>query len=268
MDKNLRIENILDPISPEKFFKEYWNKKHLIIRRNKFKNLFTWNDLDNHLNLYPRINDLQILDYDGKNTRWCLDKVRSGKLKLPMLNKSKLFELWKIRNKSIVLPFAEYQNKDLLNICFEFERFFGRGQANVYASPGPKSKSFPAHQDDTENFLFHTEGKTKWTIYKEFAPAKPKEILEEFVLEAGDLLYIPQFQFHKVDVIEPRILISVHFHNKERQTLKQFKVTPNAINKRDQWYSWRPELYDEKGIKKDFPYKWRDNSPTWKKKYL
>ena len=125
MDKNLRIENILDPISPEKFFKEYWNKKHLIIRRNKFKNLFTWNDLDNHLNLYPRINDLQILDYDGKNTRWCLDKVRSGKLKLPMLNKSKLFELWKIRNKSIVLPFAEYQNKDLLNICFEFERFFG-----------------------------------------------------------------------------------------------------------------------------------------------
>ena len=92
MDKNLRIENILDPISPEKFFKEYWNKKHLIIRRNKFKNLFTWNDLDNHLNLYPRINDLQILDYDGKNTRWCLDKVRSGKLKLPMLNKSKLFE--------------------------------------------------------------------------------------------------------------------------------------------------------------------------------
>ena len=59
----------------------------------------TWNDLDNHLNLYPRINDLQILDYDGKNTRWCLDKVRSGKLKLPMLNKSKLFELWKIRNK-------------------------------------------------------------------------------------------------------------------------------------------------------------------------
>ena len=23
-----------------------------------------------------------------------------------------------------------------------------------------------------------------------------------------------------------------------------------------------------KGIKKDFPYKWRDNSPTWKKKYL
>ena len=69
-------------------------------------------------------------------------------------------------------------------------------------------------------------------------------------------------------MIEPRILISVHFHNKERQTLKQFKVTPHAINKRDQWYSWRPELYDEKGIKKDFPYAWRDTSPTWKKKYL
>ena len=241
MDKNLRIENILDPISPDKFFKEYWNKKHLIIRRIKFKNLFTWNDLNNHLNLYPRINDLQILDYDGKNTRWCLDKVRSGKLKLPMLNKSKLFELWKIRNKSIVLPFAEYQNQDLLNICFEFERWFGRGQANVYASPGPKSKSFPAHQDDTENFLFHTEGKTKWTIYKEFAPAKPKEILEEAILEAGDFLYIPQYQYHKVDTVGPRILISVHFANKDRQCLSNFKISKLGDTNRSKWYNWEPQ---------------------------
>ena len=39
MDR-ITIEQILDPITPEKFFKEYWNKKHLVIRRNNFKNLY------------------------------------------------------------------------------------------------------------------------------------------------------------------------------------------------------------------------------------
>ena len=33
----VKIEDILDPISVKNFFQNYWQKKHLIIRRNKFK---------------------------------------------------------------------------------------------------------------------------------------------------------------------------------------------------------------------------------------
>ena len=40
MNKQITLEDILDPISPKVFFSEYWGKKHLIIRRNKFKDLF------------------------------------------------------------------------------------------------------------------------------------------------------------------------------------------------------------------------------------
>ena len=50
MNKRITLDDILDPISPKVFFSEYWGKKHLIIRRNKFKNLFTWNDFNNCLN--------------------------------------------------------------------------------------------------------------------------------------------------------------------------------------------------------------------------
>ena len=254
MNKKITLDDILDPISPKVFFMEYWNKKHLVIRRNKFKNLFTWNDFDKYLNQYPDMKGLQIIDYrlDGDG-RWCLDKVRKGQLKLPMLKKDTVYKLWK-EGKSFVLPFAEYQKKDLVDICHEFERYFEKGQCNVYASPRANSKSFPAHSDNTENFLFHTEGKVKWTIYKEFAPNKPKEILEEFVLEAGDLLYIPQYQFHKVDTIGPRILISVHFKNKPRQALNNFQITTIKGNKRKKWYDWVPEkLYNQMGKRIEGP---------------
>jgi len=268
MNDKITLEEILDPISPKIFFTEYWNKKHLILRRNKFKNLFTWNDFNEYMNKYPAMKGLQIIDYRKEDDgRWCLDKVRKGELKLPMLNREKIYNLWKKDGKSFALPFAEYQKKDLVDICVEFEKYFHSGQANIYCSPRAGSKSFPAHADNTENFLFHTEGKQKWTMYKEFAPNKPKEVLEEFVLEAGDLLYIPQFQFHKVDTLGPRIMISIHFKNKERQSLNKFKVTKEKDNPRAKWYDWKPEVYNKQGIKEDFPYKWRDQA-NWKKKYL
>ena len=264
MDK-ITLKEILSPIDINTFFKEYWGKKHLVIRRNKFNNLYTFKDLNNYLNRVPDVKSLQILNYDNKNTRWCLDKVHNGKLKLPMLKRSDIFHIWNNVGKSFVLPFSEYQKKDLVDILFQFERYFGHGQANVYASPKKGSKSFPAHADSTENFLFHTEGQVKWTIYKEFSPGKPKEILEEFILEAGDLLYIPQYQYHKVDTIGPRILISVHFQNKPKQSLDNFKITSVDQSNRDKWYNWKPKLYDNKGKKVT---QWKMQSDTWKKKYF
>ena len=48
------IEEILDPVGVKNFFKNYWGKKHLVIRRNKFKNLFNFKDLSNYLNRYPQ----------------------------------------------------------------------------------------------------------------------------------------------------------------------------------------------------------------------
>jgi len=266
MNKKITIEDILDPISPKVFFTEYWNKKHLILRRNKFKNLFTWVDFDKYLNKYPDMKGLQILNYrlDGDG-RWCLDKVRKGQLKLPMLKKDKIYKLWK-EGKSFVLPFAEYQKKELVDICHEFERYFQKGQCNVYASPRANSKSFPAHSDNTENFLFHTEGQVKWTIYKEFAPSKPKEILEEFVLEAGDLLYIPQYQYHKVDTIGPRILISIHFSNKPKQSLDNFQISALGATNRNKWYDWSPKKPFNK-IGKRIQER-RMVSDTWKAKYF
>tara|TARA_Y100001972_G_scaffold103917_1_gene130542 strand:+ start:428 stop:1237 length:810 start_codon:yes stop_codon:yes gene_type:complete len=266
MDR-ITIEQILEPIGASNFFKNYWGKKHLVIRRNKFKDLFTWDDFNNCINKYPYMKGLQIINYckDGDG-RWCLDKVRQGKLKLPMLSKEKLYDQWRKQGKTFVIPFSEYEKEILVNICFEFEKYFGHGQANIYASPKANSKSFPAHADSTENFLFHTEGKTKWTIYKEVAPGPPKTIIGEYILEPGDLLYIPQYQYHKVETIGPRILISIHFKNKDQQSLDKFKITSNKDNNRTPWYNWSP--YKKITVVKEIPQHVRSNSPRWKKPYF
>jgi len=261
MDK-YTIEEILDPISVNIFFKEYWQKKHLVIRRNKYKGLFTFNMLSDYLNRYPDVKSLQILDYDDNDTRWCLDKHK--KLKQPMLSKEEVYNLWK-KGKSLVIPFADYEKKALVDICFTLERYFGHGQVNVYASPKAESKSFPAHRDGTENFLFHTEGKTKWTIYEEFAPSKPETIVDEFVLEPGDLLYIPSYQYHKVDTIGPRILLSVHFQNKPDQTLQNFAITSHSKNKRSKWYNWAPYKKVKKQVRVQHV---RSNKRQWSKPYF
>ena len=254
----VKIEDILDPISVKNFFQNYWQKKHLIIRRNKFKNLFDFSMLDKYLNRYPYVKSLQILDYDDNDTRWCLDKHKE--LKQPMLKKEEVYDLWR-KGKSFVIPFAEYENKPLVDICFELEKYFAHGQANIYASPKAGSKSFPPHKDSTENFLFHTEGRVKWTLYKDF---DNKEILDEFYLEAGDLLYIPIGMWHKVDAPGPRILISIHFANKKDQSLKKFNISSPKDSKRRRWYNWLPEVPKQK---KKAPQRLM-NKPRWSKPYF
>ena len=265
------IKDILDPVDPKRFWLHYWGKKHLVIRRNIFKTLFKWNDFTNVLNGYPRnLNHLQILDYDGKGTKWCLDKVKKGKLKLPMLKKKEVLDLWR-SGKTFVLSMAEYTKQDFVEICDEFEKYFERGQVNIYCSSKKDAVGFPAHCDQTENFLFHTEGKVKWTIYDNSAPErKPGKVIDEFVLEAGDLLYIPQYRYHKAESLTPRISISIHFPNKRNQSLKKFQITKKGA-KRDGWYNWMPEdlYYDKKGHStRDVPRKFRMGGTQWKKTYL
>jgi len=252
------INEILDPIVVGTFFKEYWKKKHLVIRRNKFKNLFNFKLLDTYLNKYPHIRSLQILDYDDEDTRWCLDKHK--KLKQPMLSKQEVHNLWK-KGKSFVIPFADYENKPLVDICFELERYFSHGQCNIYASPKAGSKSFPPHKDGTENFLFHTEGRVKWTLYKDF---DNKEILEEITLEAGDLLYIPIGMWHKVDAPGARMLISIHFANKKDQALDKFNISSLSENNRNKWYNWLPDMPKQK---KKRPVRLM-NKARWSKPYF
>ena len=60
------------------------------------------------------------------------------------------------------------------------------------------------------------------------------------------MLYIPTGQFHKVESDTARILCSVHFPNKQNQTLEKFTISSQKSNPRDDWF--KPILkYDKHG---------------------
>jgi hypothetical protein len=84
--------------------------------------------------------------------------------------------------------------------------FSASSQANLYACWG-QSQGFDVHWDDHDVFVIHLEGAKRWMLYGMTRPAplrrdvcddhvRPAEPLEEIVLEAGDMLYLPRGYWH------------------------------------------------------------------------
>ncbi len=62
------------------------------------------------------------------------------------------------------------------------------------------------HKDEVDGFFIQCEGKTKWNIYYADNP-------ETYILNEGDLLYIPSGITHSVFSLSPRAAISISFSN-------------------------------------------------------
>jgi hypothetical protein len=84
--------------------------------------------------------------------------------------------------------------------------FSASSQANLYACWG-ESQGFDIHWDDHDVFVIHLDGAKRWMLYGATRPAplrrdvrddhqRPTEPIEEIVLEAGDILYLPRGHWH------------------------------------------------------------------------
>jgi hypothetical protein len=84
--------------------------------------------------------------------------------------------------------------------------FCASSQANLYACWGV-SPGFDVHWDDHDVFVIQLDGAKRWMLYGATRPAplrkalgedhpRPSEPIEEMVLEAGDMLYLPRGHWH------------------------------------------------------------------------
>lgn len=227
----MKFEELIRAVGVDNFYEKYKGKRHFVIKSKtpKFKNYFSWHEFDNYLNQinigsWDRTPQLQIVTDKG---RWCKKKDPNPK------TRKEIYDLWNT-GSSFILTLSEFLNETLWNQCKEFEKHYGVGQANIYCSKMKDAKVFPIHADSTDNFLFHVRGNVKWFIYNEFhhkgTPYRPQSatLKETFILEEGDLLYIPKGLYHRVETLGPRISISFHFCEK------------NYPSKRNDWYDWKP----------------------------
>ena len=201
------FEWLLDPVLPTTFFREFYERKPLLIQRQqpaKFRALLTIADVDRYLAtstpcrpdvfLVDAARELKPEDYAFPEPPGRIDLPRAYQLFATgaTISLSQLHERW--------APLAA--------LCRAVEKTFSSHfQTNIYLSP-PNAQGFKTHFDSHDVFVLQVSGSKRWTLYdtgialplrgQAFDPGKhaPGPPTREFTLKAGDLLYCPRGLFH------------------------------------------------------------------------
>jgi mannose-6-phosphate isomerase-like protein (cupin superfamily) len=201
------FEWLIDPVLPTTFFREFYERKPLLIQRQqpaKFEALLTIADIDRYLAtstpcrpdvfLVDAARELKPEDYAFPEPPGRIDLPRAYQLFATgaTISLSQLHERW--------APLAA--------LCRAVEKTFSSHfQTNIYLSP-PNAQGFKTHFDSHDVFVLQVSGSKLWTLYdagivlplrgQAFDPGKhaPGPPTREFTLQAGDLLYCPRGLFH------------------------------------------------------------------------
>lgn len=233
----------IEPIAESTFFEEYWEKKPLVIARNDpahFSDLISVSAID------------RILSSTGLRVPG-FRLIREGS-QIPTSQYTKnipmtpgifdgLVDLNKVSDEyadgaTIVLQALERSWLPLITFCKELETYFGHPvQANLYLTP-TSAQGFAAHFDTHDTLILQVEGRKRWKIYDSPFPlplSKHNYSKEQrhgqaeldFVLEAGDTLYMPRGVVHEAlttDSYSLHITIGI-------KVLTWFDVVSKVVNR-------------------------------------
>ncbi len=116
------------------------------------------------------------------------------------------------RGATIILNQLQRADEGLARFCRSLEDVFScRVQSNVYLTP-PKSQGFKTHYDDHDVFIIQVRGEKLWRLYEKpvenpysgegfkSGVHSPGKVEQEFLLRAGDCLYLPRGLLHDASV--------------------------------------------------------------------
>lgn len=199
------IEWLLNPVNPETFFKEYWEKQPLVVRRAQheyFAPLLSLDDVDRVITTLSLTSSNITIKNAEKEVRIADYTTQSGALDV-----ASVYQLFN-EGSTIVLAFLDTVVAPLAWLCrgLEGELNFPL-QANVYLTPAG-GQGAKHHYDTHDVFVLQIVGSKRWTMYgtpvelplgsQDFDPkvhdrGAPSK---EFELEPGDLAYIPRGVVH------------------------------------------------------------------------
>lgn len=199
------LQCVIDPVTREVFFREYWEKKPLVITRgqpNYFEFLLSLDEVDRVITtLNLRIPDISMVNADQTVTR---DQYT---VHGDVIDVAKLYQLF-ADGGTIILSALHTRVPSLAVFCRAMERDFSIPfQTNIYLTPS-NAKGFKSHYDTHDVFVLQIAGSKHWKIYEtpvvlplkgqEFDSSlhKPGATTLEFDLQAGDTVYIPRGVMH------------------------------------------------------------------------
>ncbi|XP_036406303.1 ribosomal oxygenase 1 [Megalops cyprinoides] len=238
---NKLFEWLIHPIPAKSFFRDTWEKKPILIRRQNreyYNGLFSTAEFDRIL----REDEVQF----GVN----LDVTSYTKGKRETHNppgRALPLTVWDFYKRGCSLRMLNPQafSSTVWNVLSILqEQFNSMAGANVYLTPAG-TQGFAPHYDDIEAFVVQLEGKKHWRVYNprnddevlapvsspNFSQSEIGEPILDVVLEAGDLLYFPRGFIHQgnclPDAHSLHITISSYQRNSWGDLLQ--KLVPVAL---------------------------------------
>ncbi len=201
--QKLSLSSLVAPVAEEQFRSRYWEQQPLVVHRKDpdyYDGLFDLEDFEEAVTRSPDYVKLanaatnKNVSYKGVVTEGLeaiLGDMRAG--------------------GTLVLDQLHHREPKLGLLCRVLAAELGhRFQTNLYLTP-PNGKGFSPHWDNHDVFILQTVGSKSWNIEQQrrIFPAKGELMgdegrelgadLHSFVLEQGDLIYIPRGFVHAAE---------------------------------------------------------------------
>lgn len=202
------LARVLDPVDPSTFFTETFEEGVHLIERDepgRYTDLVSVDALD------AFIADNQLFEGQIDATRADPQITRDAfTLANDQIDRSALLRLYQDK-ATIIAPHLHSYHKPLGDFVRALEPVFSASvQTNIYLTP-PGAKGFRTHYDNHDVFVLQVSGAKSWRVYDEpvgkpfrgegFEPGVHEvgDPTDEFVLRAGDAVYIPRGMMHDAD---------------------------------------------------------------------
>ena len=229
------LESALFPLTLDDLKNHYDEAKCLVLegKNDKFTQLVTLDDIERRLNDGANANTFPQIIKDGTRAA----KVDANCVWTPASSQKAQFLNDINQGSSFMMANSSQVSRRLATLCDDIEGFFTEDKVHadvhLYVSTSAQGGSYNAHRDRPQHkILLQAYGDTEWQIFNPIKeqpnnlsavpPEQEHEYLEmvsEFTLSQGDLLYMPPGTFHKVvNVPGPRISISIPFSSMPEAT--------------------------------------------------
>lgn len=208
---NFDLATLVSPIGLDEFFRDYWEQRPLIVRRDLpdyFSGLLTFADVDHILATSPLgSSDLRVV-HAGKHLP--VQSLRDGGLPGSSPPIENVYREYR-RGATLVFQALHERCESLGRITQSLASDLSASvQVNVYLTPRGEI-GLPLHYDTHDVFVVQSHGSKYWTLYDRIIdlPLKSQPYAREsdeqrqpsceFLLEAGDSLYLPRGFLHRVE---------------------------------------------------------------------
>lgn len=215
-NSSLSFDQLVAPVGGERFLREYWERTALHSLASdagpggpaRFAPLLSTHAIDAMI-ASQRFQDGELSLARSEPRISPDDYVLEG----GEIDRGAVMRLWQ-HGATVILPHLERRHKPLADLCRELESIFSAHvQTNIYLTPAG-AQGFHTHYDNHCVLVFQVEGRKRWRLYdtpvgipfrgERFTPGKfaAGEPVADFVLEPGDVLYVPRGLMHDA-VSEP-----------------------------------------------------------------